>query len=297
MASWRVSTAALPVLVAAGAALKALLLGSAAIAAPSNPFQQVQTPKGTVARAIGDYSRGCLQGGRALPHDGPGYQVMHPERRRFFGHPDLVDFIQQLGASYAEAGHGVLLIGDLSQPRGGKASGGHASHQSGLDVDIWYWHPPKARTRALSAKERRTLGAPSVLNGKAGRIRTAHRAQVAAALRITAEDPRVERVFVHPIIKRELCEATDGPREWLRKVRPWYGHDDHFHVRLACPEDSPECKSQGSVPSGDGCDKLAWWFDEQAQADRRKARSRYRQKVVEQRRWPEACDALIDEGS
>lgn len=264
-----------------------------AAAEPTNPFQEVRSPFEGDPRAIGDYSRGCLQGAKALPLDGPGYQVMHPERVRYYGHPHLVDFIQNLAAEYAQQGHGVLLIGDLSQPRGGKAKGGHASHQSGLDVDIWYWHPPRARTRALTRKERREVGARSVLNGKTGTVRSQAQAGVFAALKITASDPRVERIFVHPIIKRDLCSHYPTPPAWLRKVRPWYGHDDHFHVRLACPDTSEACQAQQPVPAGHGCNRLAWWFDEQAQADRRKARKRYQGKVREQRRWPQTCDHLV----
>lgn len=280
----------------AGGVCLALGLGIGALAAASNdnPFQRFKKPKGDLPQALGEYSGGCLQGAQALPLNGVGYQVMRPERRRFFGHPNLLHFISQLGRDYKQAGHGVLLIGDLSQPRGGKTKGGHASHQNGLDVDIWYWHPPGARERRLSSEERAQLSARSILNGKAGTIRAQHAAAVTHALRTTAEDPEVERVFVNPIIKRKLCQDAGEQREWLRKIRPWYGHDDHFHVRLRCPDDSPNCDSQPPVPAGDGCSGLAWWFDEQAQADRRKARKRYQHKVVDKRRWPEICDQLLD---
>jgi penicillin-insensitive murein endopeptidase len=79
-------------------------------------------------------------------------------------------------------------------------------------------------------------------------------------LRLATEDPRVDRIFVHPTIKAALCRMPD--RSWLHKIRPWYGHDEHFHVRLACPADSPDCTGQAPVPSGDGCDaSLAWWLE------------------------------------
>jgi len=187
----------------------------------------------------------------------------------------------------------VLLIGDLSQPRGGRATGGHASHQSGLDVDIWYWHPNAAEETELAANQREKLSARSILDGKAGVIRKAWKNKVATALRLASEDERVARMFVNPIIKRDLCETTKDDRQWLHKVRPWYGHDDHFHVRLNCPASSPECEPQTPIAKGDGCDELDWWFDEKAQADRRAAQKRYQRKVVRGPRWPKACDALI----
>lgn len=261
---------------------------------PDNPFAAFVQPKGDAPRAIGDYSNGCLQGAARLPLDGRGYQVMHPSRRRTYGHPHLVQFIQTLAQRYSKATEHVLLVGDLSQPRGGKAPGGHASHQIGLDVDIWYWHPKRAIKRPLSMPDRERLRARSILDGTSGKIRKSWKRPVLEALRITASQPRVERVFVNPAIKRELCTTTDGDRTWLAKVRPWYGHDDHFHVRLACPQDSPLCEAQNPTPAGDGCAALAWWFDEKAQAERRKAQARYRHKVVARPKWPKACNALLD---
>jgi penicillin-insensitive murein endopeptidase len=52
----------------------------------------------------------------------------------------------------------------------------------------------------------------------------------------------------------------EAERAWLRKVRPWWGHDEHMHVRLRCPSGSPECDNQAALPEGDGCDRLGWWF-------------------------------------
>jgi penicillin-insensitive murein endopeptidase len=70
----------------------------------------------------------------------------------------------------------------------------------------------------------------------------------------------VDRIFVNAHIKRELCDMSRGDRSWLHKIRPWYHHDDHFHMRLACPGDSPDCIRQKPIPAGDGCDDLGWWL-------------------------------------
>jgi penicillin-insensitive murein endopeptidase len=224
--------------VASALGLALWVTAALAIADSKEGLAAATEPSSGAPEAIGDYSAGCVQGASALPLDGAGYQVMHPSRKRYFGHPALVGFLQTLGTQMAAAGH-VFLIGDLSQPRGGRASGGHASHQSGLDVDIWFWHPKAAKERALTEKEREDTKARSVLDGKNGVVRKQWAAQVRAMLHFAADDARVERLFVHPIIKRELCaneDADPAKRAWLRKVRPWYGHDDHVHVRLACPE-------------------------------------------------------------
>src|SRR5262249_46426625 len=76
--------------------------------------------------------------------------------------------------------------------------------------------------------------------------------------------PEVERVFVHPAIKKALCEgaaALGSDRSWLSKVRPYWGHYYHFHIRLDCPKDNPDCQRQNSPSHDDGCGKeLTDWF-------------------------------------
>ena len=85
----------------------------------------------------------------------------------------------------------------------------------------------------------------------------------ARLLKRAASYPEVERIFVNPGIKKKLCDTVTGDRSWLRKVRPFWGHDDHFHVRIGCQPGSPAARGRPDTP-GDGCDKsLAWWFTEE----------------------------------
>jgi penicillin-insensitive murein endopeptidase len=58
---------------------------------------------------------------------------------------------------------------------------------------------------------------------------------------------------VNTAIKKALCRDAGKDRAWLGKVQPWLGHDWHFHVRLNCPADSPDCEPQPPRPAGDGC--------------------------------------------
>ena len=51
-----------------------------------------------------------------------------------------------------DAGWPGILVGDMSQPRGGPMLTGHASHQVGLDADIWLTPMPAASFRATSAR-------------------------------------------------------------------------------------------------------------------------------------------------
>jgi penicillin-insensitive murein endopeptidase len=63
----------------------------------------------------------------------------------------------------------------------------------------------------------------------------------------------------------------DKHPSWMDKVRPWYGHNDHIHVRLKCPADSPNCRKQPAVPDDAGCGKsLDYWFSDRVLHPKRK---------------------------
>jgi penicillin-insensitive murein endopeptidase len=251
-------------------------------ASPS-PWSLFRTPTKRPPQAIGGYSAGCVDGAVALPDSGDGFRVARPERHRVFGHPALVAMIRDLGHHLVTLHLSPLSVGDLGQARGGPAPTGHASHQTGLDVDLWFVSPVKGK--ALSMVD-------------AARLQPSQRftAAVMRLLELAASDAGVERIFVNPVLKRAVCERTAGAadRGWLHKLRPWWGHDDHFHVRLACPADSPACVAQQPLPPGDGCDQLAWWFDKKAADDRQKGHQTYAAKVGAAPELPDGCRALLD---
>ena len=208
----------------------------------------------------GFYNKGCLAGGIAIPHDGPNWQAMRPSRNRRWGHPNMIRLLERLSIDAKKTGWNGLMIGDISQPRGGPMLTGHASHQVGLDADIWLRPMPNRR---WSRSEREKTSAISVL--KKGTVRVNSRVWTKAhegLIKTAAQYREVQRIFVHPGIKKKLCNTVKGDRRWLNKVRPYWGHHYHMHVRLRCQPGSPGCKSQKSTGSGTGCDKsLAWWFN------------------------------------
>ena len=81
---------------------------------------------------------------------------MRPSRRRFFGHSTLIDYLTALAADKRDATGKLLLVGDLGPAQGGPTLSGHASHQNGLDADIWFL----TRATRPTAVEREKLGAP-----------------------------------------------------------------------------------------------------------------------------------------
>jgi penicillin-insensitive murein DD-endopeptidase len=243
------------------AAFLALVCPAVAAAQSELTFASLGTPSTGPSRVIGSYAGGCISGAVALPLEGPGYEVIRTSRNRYWGHPSLIKWVEDYGRRVQASRLPTIYIGDISQPRGGRMGFGHASHQVGLDVDIWFELSPKPRLAAAAREDPvlRSLVLPG--NGGGGIDTSVWQPGHVQLLRMAAEHPLVDRIFVNKWIKRQLCQTVTGDRTWLRKIVPWFGHDEHFHVRLACPPDSPECTRQAPVPAGDGCGKaLDDWF-------------------------------------
>ena len=211
----------------------------------------VKTPTSGPTRIYGAHYKGCLAGAMAMP-PGNGYAFAQSSRGRHFAHPSMFSYLTQLGVMLA-AENDYIVISDIAQPRGGPLPGSHGSHQNGLDVDIWYSHPPDFRE---------TVGGPAY-PFTPGQL-TAPDSKAARMLRMAASFPEVDRIFVNPAIKQALC-VHHSLEPWMAKLRPWWGHERHFHVRLRCPADEPACADQPPMNSGIGCDtSLQWWNSAEA---------------------------------
>jgi len=259
-------------------------LACPARAQPAAAWAAAAGPSAGPPRIIGGTALGCIAGAARLPADGPGWEAVRPSRNRHFGHPALVAALRTLAEHAAAAGYPPLWIGDMAQPRGGPMPYGHASHQTGLDADIWLAITPRP---PLPARARETIEVPSlVLPDETGVDPLVWRAGHAGLIRLAAELPGVDRVLVNHAIKRELCRAHPGAA-WLNRVRPWRGHDSHMHIRLRCPPGQAECRDIPPPPPGDGCDaSLAWWLSAEA-------RTPPPRPPGPPARLPEACAAVL----
>jgi len=212
------------------------------------------------AAAIGNYSRGCLSGAEQMPVNGPTWQAMRLSRNRRWGHPATIALIKRLSKEARQYdGWPGLLVGDISMARGGPMWPSHSSHQIGLDADIWFTPMPD---RTLSRKERETMSATYMLTKDQlsvnPKVWSREREKL---IKRVASYPEVQRVLVHPAIKKQLCLSAGTDRSWLAKVRPVWGHNYHFHIRLHCPPGSRGCRPQRAVPKVDGCGaELATWY-------------------------------------
>lgn len=237
---------------------------------PSPEFAKwagVKSPTIGEPRIYGTYQKGCLAGAKQLPLEGPGYVVVRRSLERYYGHPVMIGYLTELGKKIHQKKYPSMVIEDISYPRGGPFLNGHASHQIGLDVDISLRSVSVLPTPTESenwvsptyVQDRKTL----LPNWGTEQIRLTE---------LAAAAPEVNRIFVAPAIKKYFCE-TQPNVPWLYKLRSWYGHEDHLHVRLNCPTDSPECEAQASLdPQNNSCGvELDWWYSAEADAESKKA--------------------------
>ena len=226
-------------------------------------FARKLLPAAMPTRVIGFYSKGCIAGAVQMPANGETWQVMRLSRNRNWGHPDLIAFLKRLSVkAQKDAGWPGILVGDIGQPRGGPALSGHASHQIGLDADIWLTPMPD---HLLSREEREEMSAVMMVRDDRldidPKVFTPGHVLV---LRDAAQEPSIQRIFVNPAIKKALCREAKGDRSWLAKVRPMYGHDYHFHVRITCPATDNDCTPQPPPSEGEACSAadFAYWFSD-----------------------------------
>ena len=245
---------------------RARLLETMPADAAKRHFGSVKTAAAGDPRTIGSYARGCMAGAVALPVNGENWQVMRLARNRNWGHPHLVSLLERLAKRGPDSAKWPgLLVGDISQPRGGPMLTGHASHQIGLDADVWLTPMPDRR---LNTDERENMSAtnlvaPDWMDVEPKLWSPSHR----SIIRLAALEPSVARIFVNPAIKKALCRDPGTDRAWLSKVRPMWGHNYHFHIRIACPAGDASCADQDPPPDGDGCGKeLTDWLALQQKA-------------------------------
>lgn len=234
-------------------------LAAALFSAQTQPSAQSPMP-------VGSYNKGCAAGNVELPESGPTWQAMRLSRDRNWGSPVLVDYLIDLSQAATQAGWRGIYIGDLGNPRGGPMNSGHASHQTGLDADIWFLPP---RRLNLTAAEREEISSIAIRSDDQLSVNGAWNDSYRAVFKAAASDPRVDRIFVAAAIKIELCRtAKAADKKWLQRIRPEANHADHMHVRLKCPKGATLCQTQTPSVSelskgGSGCDDtLAWWVSD-----------------------------------
>ena len=127
-------------------------------------FGRKVLPAALPTQVLGFYAHGCIAGAEGLPINGDAWQVMRLSRNRYWAHPDMIALVKRLAnKAKKDAGWPGILVGDMSQPRGGPMITGHASHQVGLDADIWLTPMPD---REFTRQEREEMSATNIVNDK-----------------------------------------------------------------------------------------------------------------------------------
>ena len=245
----------------AAAAVAAMLAPQGSVAEPlaKQLFGAQRSASAHKPAPLGSYSKGCVAGAEQLPETGPTWQAMRLSRNRNWGHPEAIRFIERLSSKAARLpGWSGLYIGDISQPRGGPMLSGHRSHQIGLDIDIWMRPATDLR---LTRQARENISSISMRRNQGAFVNSNWTGAHHALLKAAAKDKSVARIFVFPGAKVQMCRDEKGNKAWLRKIRPWWGHHYHFHVRLACPRGARGCVDQDAPPPGDGCAEAQQWVN------------------------------------
>ena len=163
--------------------LSMALADAAGAQAAKQLFGAQRTPAAAQPAPFGGYAKGCIAGAVELPETGSTWQAMRLSRNRNWGHPDTIAFLKDLSAQAArQPGWSGLYIGDISQPRGGPMLTGHASHQIGLDADIWMLPPQRLN---LSRNERENISSISLRRAEGAYVPPASRGHQGRGIRST----------------------------------------------------------------------------------------------------------------
>jgi penicillin-insensitive murein endopeptidase len=162
-----------------------------------------------------------------------------------YGHPALVLMLHRTAKQMARQTPGsVLLVGDLSREYGGPLAG-HRSHQSGRDADVGFFVTDD-KGHPLNSRKLRTFDSQGRARDGSGLRFDDYRNWLLVQLWLKDSRAELEYVFVASHLRRRLLEFAqkrpafrqyvDDAAQFLRQPSNGLPHDDHFHIRIACPD-------------------------------------------------------------
>jgi len=239
-------------------ALSVLLLAPSALAAPSRhpATAKLEPPARRAApgQSVGSPTEGKLVGGARLA-ESPYLRIVpaYAGGDARWGLEPLVEMIDHAArAVRKQFPDAVLSVGHLSRAGGGEIDR-HASHESGRDADIGFYvvnqqHKPVYAEHFVAFK-----GDGTASSWPGAQFDDARNWAFVAAI---ATDPRarVSHIFVASPLRARLlayAEKIGAPlpvrvraSELMAQPRGSLPHDDHFHVRIACPPGMDKCIEQ-----------------------------------------------------
>lgn len=217
----------------------------APLAAPADASAEAKGKQAKHA-SVGAPNRGTLRGGIRLKST---KHLKVREGARTWGLPQLTRALQR-AATRVNKKHGrsVLLVGDLSKKGGGELDG-HKSHQTGRDADVGFY-ATNSRGKPITLKRFVAFdGAGKARSGREHpswpRFDDARNWTFVEAL-LEDRDANVKYLFVSGALRARLlayAARKGAPKELIDRAsaamlspKDADAHDDHFHVRIACPE-------------------------------------------------------------
>lgn len=209
------------------------------------------------SEAIGYYSSGSLSNAVSIDEyrDSKTLVKLFRNRGQLYGVQELAEALDSL-SHYMRSLFPtieVLQIGDMAAKSGGKIPR-HKSHQNGLDADIVYY---RVNEKAQSPTKTE-WGEYFVVSKKL--VSNFHARRNWEAFKYLVNHFEVNRILVDGAVKRRMCSLakslgeSTSHREVLRRLRIENTvHRTHYHLRLKCPQGSPNCRAQSEPPNGSGC--------------------------------------------
>tara|TARA_R110002096_G_scaffold44526_5_gene120075 strand:+ start:4534 stop:5619 length:1086 start_codon:yes stop_codon:yes gene_type:complete len=204
-------------------------------------------PKIVLGQSIGATNRGQLRNPSRLKA-GAGYFIRRPERS--YGADFTIKHVRTAVAHVRKrhAKTHKLAVGDISAKRGGKISM-HASHQSGRDIDLGFYFKkkPKGYPQSFADVTASNLNFDASWTLLMSFVETAGKPGGAEKIFISYETQKVlyKQARKRRIGKAKLAEILQYPHGRASKralVRHEPGHNEHMHVRFACPPNDTRCK-------------------------------------------------------
>jgi len=250
----------------------ALALASPAAVGCAGPLAQDWS-----SASLGTHADGALRRPALLPFDGDGYTVPGPWRERHsnYGTEELVNVVVRAARSVERAYPGSLAsVGDLSRRAGGN-SVEHKSHQSGRDVDVFFYatdregrptRPGEAMLRFNAEGRAVRWSPPHGMRPPARPVPASHfdarRNWAFIRALLTDPDAEVQWIFVQrdlgAMLIRDAALAGEDPALLARAAFVLHQpsdadpHDDLMHIRLYC---DPSDRGFGCVDRG----PVRWW--------------------------------------
>lgn len=217
----------------------------------------VQTNK--ISQAIGAVNKGRLENGINLHKffgeiKDRGVEVIRPERKAYYATNELthiMDIISKM--SYNLTPGYKSSIGDVSKEKGGKLFR-HKSHQMGVDADIAFYFKNKTFQGYLASAVAVNKLHPDWMYE-----------QQWTMFKKIQETGFIDRIFIHPLMKKKLCEHAiklgelkkDDTKslaaQTLRRLVPEKDHHDHYHLRVKCSSAQVRCRQMAEPRQGSGC--------------------------------------------